>query len=76
MTSLNDTQENLVKKLYQNFAGNPLNVGDPFYEPIYKPTPDAQEPIDRLEKHIKWSEVGSCQFFSGFRGKIPTSDRG
>lgn len=44
------------------------------YEPFYRPTPEHDEPIDLLAKHIEWSNDSSIQFFSGFRGSGKTTE--
>jgi len=71
---LNPKQNDLVRSVYRNLQDHPLEPGDDFYEPIYKPTSDADEPIDRLQKAIEWAEVESIQFFSGFRGSGKTTE--
>ncbi len=63
-----------LKEVYQNFADRPLDPEDPFYEPIYKLSPDSDEPIDRMQKKVEWSDGQSIQFFSGFRGAGKTTE--
>lgn len=67
-----------LKHLYGRLHDEPLDIrkpdDQPLYEPIYKPTPDHEEPIDLLARHVFFSQLESVQFFSGFRGSGKTTE--
>src|ERR1700716_75752 len=73
------TEDNeLLKRLYRRLHEEALRADVPedlnLYEPIYKPTPAHDEPIELLARHIELSEGDSIQFFSGFRGSGKTTE--
>lgn len=75
---MTDEEDRILKHLYGRLHDLPLQADVPedveLYEPIYKPTPAHDEPIDLLAKHIQWNELESIQFFSGFRGSGKTTE--
>ena len=60
-----DTQ--FLKGVFQYLHEKPLPPGDPRYVRLYEFLEDG-DPVERLARGIRFCEVESRQFFSGFRG--------
>jgi hypothetical protein len=66
--------EQFLKRVYQNLAEDePLQPGDPRYEPVYE-QPGCYDPIQQLERRIKFAKTESVTYFSGFRGSGKTTE--
>lgn len=71
-----------LKGFYQRLHEAPLDAqqqGDVLlYEPIYQSPGGAEspqvDPVERMARHIKWTEGESLQLFSGFRGAGKTTE--
>jgi hypothetical protein len=71
--ALTETDQQLLKQIYQRLKDEPLQPGSPFYEPIYG-SPSVDDPVARLRVHIGNNDVESLQLFSGFRGSGKTTE--
>lgn len=71
--SLTTEQWALLERIYQNLRDRPLSPDDPLYQPVYQ-SPDGEDPVDLMHRHIKFSGVESLQMFSGFRGSGKTTE--
>ncbi len=65
--------EKFLKATYQKLQDRPLEPGDPFYEPVYEHE-GCDDPIDELERRIRYADVESLSLFSGFRGSGKTTE--
>ena len=81
--SLTPADELFLKSMYQRLHEEPLETSKPedneLYEPVYQRLAEADDPeadpVYHLERHIKFRDVESIQFFSGFKMCIRDSDR-
>src|SRR5947209_8101941 len=68
----------VLRRLYPHIQDRPLQTVKPedveMYEPIYKPTPEHDEPIELMATHIELNDTESLQLFSGFRGSGKTTE--
>lgn len=75
---MNNADKDRLKRIYQRLQERPLDFSNPtdrtWYEPIYKSTDDHDEPIEGLERHIRFTDLESLQMFSGFRGSGKTTE--
>ncbi len=68
--------------MYQRLHEEPLETSKPedneLYEPVYQRLAEADDPeadpVYHLERHIKFRDVESIQFFSGFKGSGKTTE--
>lgn len=63
-----------LKRVYQDL--NPLKrlpPDDPFYHPVYATLTDF-DPVEEIKTRIRFSDVESRHFFSGFRGSGKTTE--
>jgi hypothetical protein len=68
-----DTEE-FLKRVYQNLPEDqPLEPGDPRYEPVYE-LPGCEDPVRQLERRIRFAGPESVSYFSGFRGSGKTTE--
>lgn len=63
----------LLKSIYQKLKDQPLEPGDPLYQPVYD-MPGCFDPVQLLKTGIDFSDVESMQMFSGFRGSGKTTE--
>lgn len=70
---LNQEERDFLKRLYGRLTGEPLQPGDPLYEPLYD-NPAAEDPIALMRTLIEFSPIESFQLFSGFRGTGKTTE--
>lgn len=62
-------QSEFLKRFYQQLAEKPLEPDDPRYVDLYRDSELAHtDPVADLVDTIEWSDGGSKQLFSGFRG--------
>src|ERR1035438_9461423 len=61
------------KRLYRSLDDKPLQPGDPMYEPVYAHE-GCDDPVDEMQRRIKYSDVESVTLFSGFRGAGKTTE--
>jgi hypothetical protein len=73
---LTKEQSDLLKGIYQSLPEKePLEPGDPRYEPLYERAGySAQDPVTLLGQTIEWNITESLQLFSGFRGSGKTTE--
>ena len=62
-----------LKGIYQKLEDQPLEPGDPMYQPIYDHL-GPEDPVVLMRKHIRYSAEESVQLFSGFRGSGKTTE--
>lgn len=62
-----------LKRIYQELKDEPLQPGDPLYQPIYD-HPGCEDPIELLQNGIEFADVESLNLFSGFRGSGKTTE--
>ncbi len=63
----------MLERVYQNLNDRPLSPDDPLYQPVYQ-SPGSEDPVDLMQRHIKFSGPESLQLFSGFRGSGKTTE--
>jgi hypothetical protein len=63
---LSPADDQILATRYRNLKERPIEPGNPFYVEIWEHSD--YDPVQRLRKHIVWSEVESLQLFSGFSG--------
>ena len=63
---LSPADDDVLAHCYRNLKEKPIQPGDPFYVEIWEHAD--YDPVQRLGKHIVWSEIESLQLFSGFSG--------
>src|SRR5688500_4143659 len=68
-----DLDEQFLKGLYQNLADRPLEPDHPFRVAVYD-RQGAEDPVDSMSRHIRYTDVQSMQMFSGFRGSGKTTE--
>lgn len=68
---ISPADEEILARSYRSMQEKPIAPGDPYYVPIWENS--AHDPVARLRKHIKWTEVESLQLFSGFSGSGKTT---
>ncbi len=71
--ALTQEERDFLKSIYRELKDEPLQPGDPLYQPIYN-APGCEDPVDLLQKHIEWNDVESLQMFYGFRGAGKTTE--
>ena len=80
--SLSNSDELFLKSMYRRLHEEPLEASNPedcaLYEPVYQCLAEADDPeadpVYHLERHIKFKDVESIQFFSGFKGSGKTTE--
>jgi nucleoside-triphosphatase THEP1 len=68
---ISPADEEILARSYRSMQEKPISPGDPYYVEIWENSP--HDPVARLRKHIKWTEVESLQLFSGFSGSGKTT---
>jgi len=68
---LSQADEDVLATCYRHLQERPIEPGHPFYVEIWEHSD--HDPIQRLRKHILWTEVESLQLFSGFNGSGKTT---
>ncbi len=63
---LSPADDDLLGQVYRNLEEKPIKPDHPFYVEIWENS--GHDPVQKLRKHIVWSQVQSLQFFSGFNG--------
>ena len=63
---LSPADDQILATCYRNLKERPIEPGNTFYVEIWEHSD--YDPVQRLRKHIVWSEVESLQLFSGFSG--------
>jgi len=58
--------DQILATCYRNLKEEPIEPGHRFYVEIWEHSD--YDPVQRLRKHIVWSEIESLQLFSGFSG--------
>ena len=68
---LSEADDEVLATCYRHLQERPIEPGHPFYVEIWEHSD--HDPIQRLRKHILWTEVESLQLFSGFNGSGKTT---
>jgi len=68
---LSTADDDILAQSYRSMQEKPIAPGHPYYVEIWENS--AHDPVARLRKHIKWTEVESLQLFSGFSGSGKTT---
>ncbi|HTU47526.1 MAG TPA: hypothetical protein VMF91_20860 [Bryobacteraceae bacterium] len=68
---LSQADEDVLATCYRHLQERPIEPGHPFYVEIWEHSD--HDPIQRLRKHILWTEIESLQLFSGFNGSGKTT---
>lgn len=68
---LSQEDEDVLATCYRHLQERPIEPGHAFYVEIWEHSD--HDPIQRLRKHILWTEVESLQLFSGFNGSGKTT---
>jgi len=63
---LSPADDQILATCYRNLKEEPIEPGHRFYVEIWEH--NDYDPVQRLRKHIVWSEIESLQLFSGFSG--------
>ena len=61
-----------LKQQFQRCNDKPLDPGDSNYEPLYEADPE-EDPVEGMARTIRFQEVHSVQYFSGFSGAGKTT---
>ena len=68
---LSQADDDILAVCYRHLQERPIEPGHPFYVEIWEHSD--HDPIQRLRKHILWTEAESLQLFSGFNGSGKTT---
>jgi len=71
--ALTEDDWQFVERVYRELEDRPLEPGDPRYQPLYD-YPGCEDPVDLLQRSIRFGGSQSLNLFSGFRGSGKTTE--